>query len=169
MEVYNLSFNTVVCNVKNECTSFFCPRDCKFMKTLQSDLKVDIGPHELPYQRDTICPGKVYNASPVRRLPMVYVHDTETYCDITLMSINDKYVQVIIMKHSDCPDIVDVERNYDPYKVYYEYVGGIADLKARMNYECKFIQGVQEGAAESTLEESFTKSVDELIIGSQFE
>lgn len=171
MEIYNLSLNAVLLNIKDDCTSFFCPRDCRFIKTLSSDLKVDVSPYELPYQRNTICPGKVYNGSPIKRLPMVYVHDTEIYYDITLLSINDKFVQVVIIKHIDCPDIIDVERDYDPYKLFYEYVGSISDLKARMSYESRFVQTVEKLSTDSavTFEDAFKRCVDQYIIGSQFE
>lgn len=168
MEIYDLSFNTVLSNVQTECTSFFCPRDCKFMRTIVDDLDVQPDNNGLTYKTDSIFPGRVYKQCPVRRLPTVYVRDTETYCDVTLLFLNDKFVQAIIMKYSECPDIVDIDSNYDHYKVYYEYVGGIADLKSRVNFEHRFMRNI-ESNGEETLDELFKDNVDEQIIKKMFE
>lgn len=168
MEVYDLSFNALVSNLQKDCTVFFCPDNCKFITTLKEDLQITLFETKAAYRSGAICQGKVYDTSHIVRLPMVYVIDTETYCDITLLSANDSMIQVIIFKYKDIPAGIEIEQDFDPYRLYYEYVGGISDLKSRVNFECEFLKGL-DGENISLRDRVFRDNVNEEIIKRLFE
>ncbi len=167
MDLYDLSFNALICNVQKDCTVFFCPKNCKFIKTMAEDLNVNIESEELPYDLDAVCLGKVYSSSFVKRMPTVYVQGPGYYCDITVTFVREDLLQIMIIKTEEHPDIPTVEEDYDLYKLYYEYVGGITDFKARMNFEYDFLNGV-DGIQSADRDTVFRKNISEKIIKKLF-
>lgn len=169
MQIYDLSFNAVMANLNDGCTTFFCPVKCSFIETLKHDLSIDLSDIEQTMELDTVCTGKVYKKAHVKRLPMIYVSDTSKYFDVTILFANVNMLQVIIFQHDEHPDVITVEKDYDAYKLFYEYVGGMDNLRSRMSYERNFMDTVTKESNGSDVDKAFKKTVDDWVIRSLLE
>lgn len=167
MEIYDLSFKALISNLQDDCTVFFCPATSRFINTLRSDLGIaDISGY-VQYDHDTMCDGKVFNKCNVTRIPTLFIYEMEVYCDITLLFCENNKIQVVINRWKEYPGITDVDIEYDPYKLYYDYVGGITDLKSRMGFERKFLSNVVVLGDNDTTD-NFRERVNEDIIKELF-
>lgn len=168
MEIYDLNFNAFIVNLEHEQLSMFCPKSCKLIDTLKADLGVE-DTNDETYSRDTdtLCCGKIYKTCNIRRIPTVHVVDYDKYYDITLINVNPTIVQLVIVKLEKPADPIVVVDSYDRYKLFYEYVGGISDLKSRVGYECEFMAEVNNSTLSR--EDAFNLAVYEKIIGKMLE
>lgn len=183
MEIYDLCFNAVVSNMNDACVSFLCKRKCKFIETLEQDLNVSIDANRMTYKKsitgDTeaveedkkqlMCLGEVFKKAPVMRVPTAYIQDKDYYCDITLLFIDESTIQVVIYKMETFPQGVDIVEGYDAYKLFYEYVGSVSDLKTRLNYECKFMNNMHASVNGAVTDEVFKEHVDRYIVQKMFD
>lgn len=168
MEIYDLSFNTLVSNLQDDCTVFFCPKRCRFIQTLDADLGISVSTDREPLGAENIQLGKVMNWSHITRVPSIFLSEPDVYCDITILTVDVNTLQVIIIRHKEFPEIQTVQHETDVYKVFYEYLGSISDLKTRTNFEYQFLRGIEGGGATLN-EEVFCKAVEDKIIKKLFD